>query len=96
VVQIHSPRPIPQKSSEIRRVQSGSSLGFDAQFGSREPSAPHFKRWSSEELFDLQRRVTCRWLSPRTRRRKDRAETLMLTLMLIGIMWNWVRRLCRE
>jgi hypothetical protein len=29
VVRIHSPRPIPKKSSEIRRVQSGSSLGFE-------------------------------------------------------------------
>ena len=53
VVQIHSPRPIPQKSSEICRVQSGSSLGFDAQIGSREPSAQYFKRWPSEELFDI-------------------------------------------
>src|SRR2546430_2005212 len=53
VVQIHSPRPIPQKSSEICRVQSGSSLGFDAQIESREPSALNFKRWPSEELFDI-------------------------------------------
>ena len=53
VVQIHSPRPIPQKSSKICTVQSGSSLGFSAQIELREPSAPYFKRWSSGELFDL-------------------------------------------
>src|SRR5436190_24089284 len=58
VVRIHSPRPIPQKSSEICRVQSGSSLGFDAQIASREPSAPHFKRWPSEELFNISSRAS--------------------------------------
>jgi hypothetical protein len=52
-VQILSPRPLPQKSSEICTVQSGSSLGFNAQIGSREPSAPYFKRWPSGEWFDI-------------------------------------------
>src|SRR5436190_16657542 len=53
VVQIHSPRPILQNSSRICRVQSGSSLGFSAHIGSREPSAPYFKRRPSKELFDI-------------------------------------------
>jgi hypothetical protein len=76
VVRIHSPRPILRKSSEIFRVQSGRSLGFNAQIGSREPSAPYFKRWPSVELCD----ISSGWFSPRTRRPKDRAQTLMLTL----------------
>jgi len=71
VVRIHSPRPILQKSSEICRVQSGSSLGFDAQIGLSEPSARYFKRWPYAELFNISSdAVTCGWFRPRTRRRE--------------------------
>jgi hypothetical protein len=76
-VQILSPRPILKKSSEIWRVQSGSSLGFEARIGFWEPSAPYFKRRHSGELFDIsRRRVTCGCFSPRTRRR---IVTLLVT-----------------
>jgi len=69
-----------QKSSETCRVQSGSSLGFDAQIASREPSAPYFKRRSSEELFDIS---TCRWFSSRTSAQAP-GSNLYAHLMLIG------------
>jgi hypothetical protein len=70
-------RPILKKSSEIWRVQSGSSLGFEARIGFWEPSAPYFKRRHSGELFDIsRRRVTCGCFSPRTRRR---IVTLLVT-----------------
>ena len=46
------PDQIFKNPQETGRVRSGSSLGFDAQIESREPSAPYFKRWPSEELFD--------------------------------------------
>jgi hypothetical protein len=46
-----------------------SSLGFDAQIGSRKLSAPYFKRWPFEELFDVP-----------VMSADFRAQTFMLTL----------------